>query len=66
MFAAHNLLSDDPRGLLLLRLLRSHLELDMYASLTVHTEETMGAGRKELLVFGDLLDVSFLSYIISS
>jgi len=45
------------RGFLLLKMLRSYLELDMYASLTVHTEETLDAMEAELLRFGDLVQV---------
>ena len=38
--------------------MRSYLELDMYTSLTVHTESTLAAGRAELLVFEGLLHVT--------
>jgi len=47
-----------PTGFLLLRLLRSYLELDMYASLTVHTDVTIALGRDELLRFGEILQVN--------
>ncbi|KAJ7509461.1 hypothetical protein B0H11DRAFT_2168801 [Mycena galericulata] len=50
LFAAHNVLVDKP-GILLLRILRSFLELNMYVSLEVHTSETIVAGRDELLIF---------------
>ncbi|KAF8812136.1 hypothetical protein BYT27DRAFT_7221243 [Phlegmacium glaucopus] len=55
IFASHNVVSTTDRGLLLLRLMRSYLELDMYTSLTVHTESTLAAGRAEILVFEELL-----------
>jgi hypothetical protein len=60
VFAAHNILSKavTKQGFHLLKLIRSYLELDMYVSLTVHTESTLAAGRAELLVFEKLLHVS--------
>lgn len=60
VFAAHNILSKNvsKEGFHLLKLIRSYLELDMYVSLTVHTESTIAAGRAELLVFERLLHVS--------
>jgi hypothetical protein len=42
-----------------LRILRSYLELDMFASLTVHTEVTLAAGREELQKYSDLIKVLF-------
>lgn len=45
------------QGILLLRLVRSYLELDMFASLLVHTETTLAAGEAELLVFEGLVQV---------
>jgi hypothetical protein len=44
-----------------LRIIRSYLELDMFASLTVHTEVTIYAGREELQQYGDLIKVLFNS-----
>ena len=38
--------------------MRSYLELDMYASLTMHTETTLTAGRKELQTYDSLIQVS--------
>ncbi|KAJ3500219.1 hypothetical protein NLJ89_g9890 [Agrocybe chaxingu] len=57
VFASHNILSPEitPRGYTLLKLMRSYLELDMFMSLKLHTETTIAHGRKELLVFNDLL-----------
>ena len=46
-----------PGGFLLLRLLRSYLELDMHASLTVHTDRTISSGKEELLLFNAVLQV---------
>jgi hypothetical protein len=44
---------------LLLRCLRSYLELDLYASFEVHTADTIEAGRKELLRFSSLVKVRY-------
>ncbi|KAJ6560077.1 hypothetical protein B0H19DRAFT_1210302 [Mycena capillaripes] len=52
LFAAHNILVDAP-SVLLLKVARSFLELNMYVSLEVHTSKTIAAGRQELLVFGE-------------
>ena len=53
MFSSHNLLTGDisPAGFILLRLLRSYLELDMFSSLSVQTESTLAAGKTELGIF---------------
>lgn len=59
LFAAHNILVSR-RGRLLLQCLRSYLELDMYASLQVHTEETLKAGREELLNYAALMKVCII------
>ncbi|KAH6895078.1 hypothetical protein BKA70DRAFT_1570479 [Coprinopsis sp. MPI-PUGE-AT-0042] len=51
VFASHNVLPEaapDGHGAQLLRLVRSYLELDMYASLRNHTETTLRQGREEL------------------
>ena len=41
----------------MLRILRSYLELDMFAALEVHTTETIAAGQRELLRFSSLIEV---------
>ncbi|KAF8971925.1 hypothetical protein BDZ97DRAFT_1901552 [Flammula alnicola] len=57
VYASHNVLNPETteEGYLLLKLIRSYLELDMYASLTMHTDTTLAAGHAELLVFNNLL-----------
>lgn len=55
-------MSTTDEGFLLLRLMRSYLELDMYTSLIVHTESTLAAGRAELLAFEELLHVTTSFY----
>ena len=47
----------------MLRIIRSYLELDMFASLIVHTEVTIAAGREELQQYSDLIKVLFNSLI---
>ncbi|KAK7001923.1 hypothetical protein R3P38DRAFT_2540149 [Favolaschia claudopus] len=54
LFAAYNVLTD-PEGVLLLRCVRSFLELNMYVSLEVHTAETIAAGKVELAQFDELM-----------
>ena len=41
----------------MLKIIRSYLELDMYASLTFHMETTLAAGREELQRYSDLIKV---------
>ncbi|THH15034.1 hypothetical protein EUX98_g9526 [Antrodiella citrinella] len=57
IFASHNVLTEgeDRLGYLLLQIIRSYLEINIYLSLEVHTEETLAAGEAELLRFSDLL-----------
>ncbi|KAK0505522.1 hypothetical protein EDD18DRAFT_1098869 [Armillaria luteobubalina] len=53
LFAAHSVLSKaaNPNAYLLLKVIRSYLELDMYASMDVHTEKSIEEGRQLLQVF---------------
>ena len=53
-------------GYLLLKALRCYLEVDIYASLEVHTEETIASGREKLAHFYELITVSSLCHIIYS
>ncbi|KAM6499899.1 hypothetical protein JOM56_005407 [Amanita muscaria] len=64
VFMSHNVLEQgaSPNGYLLLRCVRSYTFLDTYASMEVHTEETLSAIESELLVFADLIQ----QYIVSS
>ena len=41
----------------MLRCLRSYLVIDMYFALEVHTEDTIAAGRAEVLNFSSLIKV---------
>jgi len=59
LFVLHNILVDS-RGFLLLQCLCSYLELDMYASLEVHTTHTLADGQAELKNFSNLMKVRFL------
>ena len=56
IFALTQVLTDRP-GLDFLELLRSYLELDLFASLTLQTESTLEIGREELKTFGSALEV---------
>jgi hypothetical protein len=61
LFVLHNILDEraDPTGYLLLKCIRSFSELNMYASIEVHTVDTIAAGQRELLKFDSLLKVAF-------
>ncbi|KAJ7845287.1 hypothetical protein B0H13DRAFT_1908438 [Mycena leptocephala] len=58
LFAAHNVLVDEP-GLLLLQALRSYLELRTAIKFEVHTSDTLAVGRDEILT----LDSTMKRYI---
>jgi len=69
MFSSHNLLTEDisPAGFILLQILRSYLELDMFSSLSVQTESTLAAGKKELENFEQIVKVCICCcFLISS
>ncbi|KIM45701.1 hypothetical protein M413DRAFT_430427 [Hebeloma cylindrosporum] len=57
IYGAQNILTEEAssEGFLVLKITRSYLELDMYASLTFHTETTLAAGREELQRYGALI-----------
>src|SRR6266567_693481 len=59
IYGAQNILTEEtsPEGFLVLKIIHSYLELDMYASLTFHTETTLATGRKELQRYSDLIKV---------
>lgn len=58
-FAAHTVLTEEksPLGYRLLRCLRSFLVMDTYAAMEVHTEDTIAAGRAEIIRFSELIEV---------
>jgi len=47
-----------------LKALRCFIEVDIYASLEVHTEETIALGRAKLTHFYELMNVSPLFIIV--
>ncbi|KAK0471582.1 hypothetical protein IW261DRAFT_1425020 [Armillaria novae-zelandiae] len=53
LFAAHSVLTKakNPNAYLLLKVIRSYIELDMYTSMDVHTEKSIKEGRQLLGVF---------------
>ncbi|KAJ3563065.1 hypothetical protein NP233_g9182 [Leucocoprinus birnbaumii] len=57
LFVTHDLFpkSTECEGYLLLRLIRHYLNIDMYAALNVHTDDTIAAGEKELQLFEECL-----------
>ncbi|PBK62835.1 hypothetical protein ARMSODRAFT_990404 [Armillaria solidipes] len=59
LFAAQAVLTKtaDPAGYLLLQCMRSHLELDVYAAMNVHTENTIKAGQSIMQVFRERMQV---------
>ncbi|KAG1761725.1 hypothetical protein EDD22DRAFT_619601 [Suillus occidentalis] len=58
VFAAHTVFDrdTDPEAYLLLRCIRSYVEFNMYASLEVHTEDTINNGREALSKLTGLMD----------
>ncbi|KAG1837830.1 hypothetical protein F4604DRAFT_1601105 [Suillus subluteus] len=59
IFAAQSVLSrtNSELGYLLLRCIRCYVDLDIYAALEVHTEDTIAAGRDALSQFSTLMDL---------
>ncbi|KAF9536999.1 hypothetical protein CPC08DRAFT_590148, partial [Agrocybe pediades] len=64
VYSSHNVLSaaSSKRRYHLLRLIRSYLELDMYASLTVHTESSITKGREEMQNYNRILQQYIAKY----
>ena len=64
IYAAHAIITEDecPVGYLLLRCIRLFLEVDMYASLEVHTTDTVCAGRHAVQAFSTYLQVCFQDF----
>jgi hypothetical protein len=62
IFVLHNSFEEKTPGYLLLKVLRCFVEVDMYASLQVHTDQTIAAGRNQVTRFYGLLTVSAQSF----
>jgi len=62
IFTSHNVLTQQasPLGYLLLRCLRAYLDLTMWESLEVHTEDTIASGRQAVSQLGKLITVGCL------
>ena len=60
LFVAHNSFERSKKSppYLLLRILRSYIELDTYLAFDVQTEETIAAGHEEMSQFQKLISVS--------
>jgi hypothetical protein len=58
-FTTHNVLTEEesPLGYLMLRCLRSYLNLDMWVAMEVHMDDTIREGHQELLRFSALIKV---------
>jgi hypothetical protein len=61
-----NTLGTSIGGYRLLRCIRAYVELDLWASLTVHTEETIIKGRSAVRKFVKLANVSTYSALVSN
>ncbi|KAK0476943.1 hypothetical protein IW261DRAFT_1566392 [Armillaria novae-zelandiae] len=48
--------ANDPIGYILLRALRVYMELDVYASLTLHTSDTLRDGRARIPIFAGVIE----------
>jgi hypothetical protein len=59
LFITHDILTNNKHsnGYLLLQLLRSYLILDTYASLEVHTTETLEKGEEALRCYSEIMQV---------
>ncbi|KAF9498309.1 hypothetical protein BDN71DRAFT_1428914 [Pleurotus eryngii] len=59
LFASYNILTKeaDEVGYLLLCCLRAYMDMQMYAGMQLHTEETISAGREAVARFSELLEV---------
>ncbi|KAG2110154.1 hypothetical protein BD769DRAFT_1630365 [Suillus cothurnatus] len=57
LYAAHDVVTEEdcPLGYLLLRCIRLYIEVDMYASLEVHTSDTIREGRNVVQMFSVFL-----------
>ncbi|KAG2348732.1 hypothetical protein BDR05DRAFT_972997 [Suillus weaverae] len=64
VFAVHNVFDCDmdPEAYLLLCCIRSYVEFNMYASLEVHTEDTIKNGQEALSKLTELMDISEKSW----
>ncbi len=62
MFCSYNILTEDasPKGYCLLKLIRTYVQLDMYVSLEVHTEETLQEMEALLPIFQERLLVCII------
>lgn len=70
IFILHNVFKERSPGYLLLKALRSFIEVDVYASLQMHTEATIASGRQKLTHFYEHLAVGnplfYFTHLISS
>lgn len=60
VFILHNSLLETKPEYHLLKVLQCHVEIDLYASLEVHTERTIAAGKERLARFYELIKVGLI------
>ena len=63
VFVLHSVFEEGITEYLLLKALRSYIEVDIYAGLEVHTEKTIASGREKLSHFFGHINVSPLPAI---
>ena len=59
----HNLFQENKPEYCLLKALRCHVEVDLYASLEVHTDQTIMAGREKVAQFYELIKVGLVFFL---
>lgn len=64
IFTLHYLFEERTSGHLLLKLLRCYIEIDLYAALEWHTEETIAAGQWQIARFCVLLGVGLCLFVL--
>ncbi|KAK7682341.1 hypothetical protein QCA50_014546 [Cerrena zonata] len=64
LFGCHNIITErtSPEGYLLLKCLRSYLNLTMYLSLKLQTEDTIASGEQELLQYSTLIQITQIDH----
>lgn len=63
VFLMHNLFLENKPDYCLLKALRYHVEVDLYAGLEVHTDHTIMAGREKVTQFYELMKVGQLDLL---
>lgn len=66
LFSSHNVITETscPLGYLLMRIMRSYSEVDMYLGLELHTDERMGDGEHKQQAMGAFMQVSHFMILV--